>query len=143
MSTPTDQLWMSVEQEADNAQQRNPGLWARCFAQAEGDASKAKALYMTERVRQLGGAQAPQQPPTSNEMGWAAKLGLICMVLVIGFFALGALQPDDGSADKRAAIDTCWNEQKNPALDPATQRFVASTCQTLEREFKQQFGQQP
>lgn len=41
MSTSTDQLWLVAEQEADNAEERNPGLWARCFAQAEGDASKA------------------------------------------------------------------------------------------------------
>ena len=43
MSTSTDQLWLVAEQEADYAEERNPGLWARCIAQAEGDASKAKA----------------------------------------------------------------------------------------------------
>ncbi|EBN0460903.1 hypothetical protein ACSLNH_05245 [Comamonas kerstersii] len=143
MSTSTDQLWLVAEQEADNAEERNPGLWARCFAQAEGDASKAKALYMTERVRQLGGTAATKQTTQIHEMGWPAKLGLILLVLLIGFFALAALLPDNGSADKRAAIDMCWKDQKNPALDPSTQRFVASTCQVMEREYKQQYGSEP
>lgn len=143
MSTPTDQLWLAAEQEADNAEQRNAALWARCFAQAEGDASKAKALYMTERVRQIGGETATKQTNQNNEMGWLAKLGLILLVLVIGFFVLAALLPDDGSADKRAAIDICWKDQKNPALDPSTQRFVASTCQMMERDYKQQYGSEP
>ena len=31
----------------------NKGLWAKCFAECEGDGNKAKALYLKERIEQL------------------------------------------------------------------------------------------
>lgn len=136
----TDALWMKAEQEADSAELRNAGLWARCFAQSGGDPAKAKAMYMTERMQQLGAS--PEQK-ADKSLGWGAWLGLTLLVLVVGFFALAALQPDDGSAGKRAAIDLCWKDHKNPALDPATLRFVANTCEMMEREYKQQYGSAP
>lgn len=47
----TDNLWADALLEVDS-EARQPGLWARSFAQAGGDESKAKAAYISERVEQ-------------------------------------------------------------------------------------------
>lgn len=137
----SDAVWLTAELEAGDANQRNAGLWARCFAQAEGNEGKAKALYMTERVRQLGGSVAGQK---SRGLTWL-KYGLGGLVgLVIVFLVIASRLPDDnGRSDKRAVIDICWKDHKNPALDEATKRFVAKTCNGLVDEYRQQYGSNP
>lgn len=47
----TDDLWAEALREVES-EARQPGLWARCFAQANGDESKAKAAYISEQVEQ-------------------------------------------------------------------------------------------
>ena len=44
-------IWLQMTKEAASSKRR-AGLWARCFAQADGDENKAIAYYVTERVRQ-------------------------------------------------------------------------------------------
>lgn len=48
----TDDLWADAMKEVDSTA-RQPGLWARCFAEAGGDEAKAKAAYISERVKSL------------------------------------------------------------------------------------------
>lgn len=131
-----DALWLSAEQEADNTQTRNPALWARCFAQAQGDAAKTKALYMAERVRQQGG----QVPGASK---WPGRLGLAALLLVSLFAIAAWLLPDDGSAQQRDVISLCWKDHQNPSLDAGTKAFVANTCQSLETQYQKQYGRAP
>lgn len=139
----SDSLWLSAEREADDKNQRNAGLWAKCFAQAEGDEGKAKALYMTERVRQLGG-RVEDKKPKSKPLAWL-KYGLGGFAaLVVLFLVIASRLPDDnGRSDKRAVIDLCWQDHKNPALDEATKRFVAQTCNGLVDEYRQKYGSNP
>ena len=62
---------------------------------------------------------------------------------IAGFVALvvmGTMIPDDESSVDRAAIDMCWSEHKNSELDNETHRFVADTCNMMEREYKQKYG---
>ena len=138
----TDQLWASVEQEADNTQARNAGLWARCFAQANGDAGKAKAFYMNERVAQLGGNIRAKKP----QSGFAkfAKYALAGAVLLVAFFLIIASRFDDnGRSDQRATVDICWKDHKNPALDDQTKQFIAQTCNGLTEQYRAKFGSNP
>jgi hypothetical protein len=68
----SDATWAAAMAECESSE-RNPGLWARVFAQAGGDEGKAKAAYIAERVRTMaapvsvGGlgssSPAPQRPP--------------------------------------------------------------------------------
>lgn len=53
-----DDAWAAALAEVES-DARQPGLWARCFAQAGGDENKAKAAYIAERV----GSPAPPAPP--------------------------------------------------------------------------------
>jgi hypothetical protein len=41
-----EDTWERALREVESSERR-PGLWARCFAEAGGDESKAKAAYIT------------------------------------------------------------------------------------------------
>lgn len=138
----SDALWLTAEREADDASARNQGLWAKCFAEAEGNESKTKALYMRERVRQLGGSVASAKTK-SKGLTWL-KYGLASLLLLVAFFLIIANRFDDGGrSDKRAAIDICWKDHQNSALDESTKRFIAQTCNGLTEEYRSRFGGNP
>lgn len=138
----SDALWVTVEREADDANARNKGLWAKCFAQAEGNEAKTKALYMRERVKQLGGSIAGAKPK-SKGLAWL-KYGLASLLLLVAFFLIIASRFDDGGqSDKRAAIDICWKDHQNAALDESTKHFIAQTCNGLTQEYRSKFGGSP
>src|SRR5689334_14846068 len=61
------------------------------------------------------------------------------------FLLLGALvgNTPEGREKARAAIDLCWSEEKRKPLDPQSQRFVASTCEMMEREFTEKYHLSP
>lgn len=73
---------------------------------------------------------------------WMWPLGLV------GLFVLYALLQtpsprDDAKGRERAAIRLCWEDQQRKSLDPATARFVAGTCEKMERDFKARYGVSP
>lgn len=50
------------------------------------------------------------------------------------------------TSDRRSdkdAIEYCWEEQKRKSLDPGSARFVASTCEFMELQYKQKYGRAP
>jgi len=49
---PEDHHWASALGELEGGA-RQPGLWARCFAEARGNESLARANYLSARARQL------------------------------------------------------------------------------------------
>lgn len=49
----------------------------------------------------------------------------------------------DEQSRARAAIKLCWEEYERKSLDPQTKRFVASTCEMMERDFQKKFGRRP
>lgn len=50
-----EDFWAAAMAEVESGQRR-PGVWARAFAEADGDESKAKAAYLRVRVQQLNDA---------------------------------------------------------------------------------------
>lgn len=65
------------------------------------------------------------------------------VALIAAFLAFGAAFGDEEKAKARGVIDLCWKDQKRPSVDPATARFIASTCERLEDEFKKKYGHRP
>jgi hypothetical protein len=47
-----EKLWERASVEL-NSDSRNKGLWAKCFAESNGDEAKAKAMYLREAVKKL------------------------------------------------------------------------------------------
>lgn len=65
--------WASALAEAENPQTRDAGLWARSFAESNGDEGKAKATYVKARMG-LDTSPSPAAGPVStssqSERGW-------------------------------------------------------------------------
>ena len=49
---PEEELYATAAAELDDGN-RDEGLWAKCFAECDGDENKAKALYLKTRVGRL------------------------------------------------------------------------------------------
>jgi uncharacterized membrane protein YhaH (DUF805 family)/RNA polymerase-binding transcription factor DksA len=66
MESNDENLWEQVMEEAGGTARR-PGLWAKCFAQANGDESQAKAAYMKARVAEIHAErERERQQATAN-----------------------------------------------------------------------------
>ena len=50
-----EHFWAEALKEVDGIERR-PGLWARSFAQAKGDETQAKVIYLEVRARELAEA---------------------------------------------------------------------------------------
>ena len=62
-------------------------------------------------------------------------VGLFFAVVAFGTF-INSTPAGKVRAEKRAAIDLCWQEQSRKSLDPASGRFVAGACEKMEAENK-------
>ena len=63
MSNPNheEELYAQAAAELEDGN-RDEGLWAKCFAECDGDENRAKALYLKTRVGRLA-----EQPPTPKQ----------------------------------------------------------------------------
>lgn len=59
--------WADALREAEAPELRDPGLWARCFAEAEGDEQRARAAYVKAKVS--ASQPAGQAPISKSHMG--------------------------------------------------------------------------
>ncbi len=63
-------------------------------------------------------------------------------LLIFGFI----LQQDPEVRQKgrdRDAIAECWKQQERKSFDPATQRFIAGACESMEAKFRQRYSAEP
>lgn len=67
-------VWATALEEAESPSARDKGLWARCFAEADGDEAKARAAYVRAKVEP---AAVPQRPAPSRE-GYCPNCGAEC-----------------------------------------------------------------
>lgn len=68
-------------------------------------------------------------------------LGLVGAFFLIG---LSSNSPEaEAKFRAREAIDLCWDEQKRKSLDAQSQRFIASACEKMERDFELKFRHKP
>lgn len=92
----SNDIWAKALVEAENSDLRDPGLWARCYAEADGDVNKAQAAYVKAKVGQSGVPVESPMPPPQKERGWcpvcheAVDLGaLYCTACKSNFAARG------------------------------------------------------
>ena len=57
--------------------------------------------------------------------------------------AVGSTPEAKQKAHARDAIQYCWDRQATKSLDPSTQRFVAATCESMEKKFRDDYGVDP
>lgn len=90
----------------------------------------------------IGAAARSEARPGGFSLWWLVLIipvALFLLMLVIGSIA----GPPDDRAQARGAIDLCWAEQKRKSLDPGSQRFIAGTCEMMERQFREKYGVAP
>lgn len=70
------------------------------------------------------------------------KFGVIAFTLAI---ASACTQSPERQAKQRAryTISLCWDEQKKKSHDPATARFIASSCEMMESDFRNKYNHNP
>lgn len=146
--------WAAAMKEAASPADRDPALWARCFAENDGDEQRAKAAYIRAKVASSAPPVATEVPPPPTNppgkkrllpwWGWV----LLAPVIAIGaLLIIGALMGDNPQRDARwreqDAIKLCWSEQGRKSLDAATSRFVAGACEKMERDYEAKWGRKP
>lgn len=141
--------------EAESPADRDPALWAKCFAESEGDEQRAKAAYMRAKVAGStppSAAAAVEEPPAAKPrkkrlLPWWGWVLLAPVIAIGGLMLTGALMPDNPERDARwraqDAIKLCWSEQGRKSLDASTARFVAGTCEKMERDYEAKWGRKP
>lgn len=63
----TQNAWAEALQESEDPTKRDANLWAQCFAEADGDESKAKAAYVKTKV---AGSPKEQEPALHPRRGY-------------------------------------------------------------------------
>ena len=147
--------WAAAMKEAESPADRDPALWAKCFAENDGDEQRAKAAYMRAKVAGStppSAAAAVEEPSAAKPrkkrlLPWWGWVLLAPVIAIGGLMLIGALMPDNPERDARwraqDAIKLCWSEQGRKSLDGATARFVAGACEKMERDYEAKWGRKP
>lgn len=77
--------------------------------------------------------------PKSSLGLWLLVGGVIAILLI----SAASNSPPSEIQRERDAIERCWQEYERKSLDPETKRFVASTCELMERKFTEKHGHKP
>lgn len=105
--------------------------------------------FQSAKAKIIGGIKKPLviPPPAaspSKPMGWLAKTSIVVVVLIVAFFAYGAIKLNSpegqAKAKDRAAIDLCWQDYERKNLDAAQKKFVADTCYRMQGDFRARYG---
>lgn len=86
--------------------------------------------------------------PTAVSARSGFSLWWLILIVPVGLFLLllviGALSgPPSERQTAQLAIELCWKEQSKKSLDPGSQRFIAGSCEMMEREFRAKYGAAP
>lgn len=66
----TQDIWANALKESESTETRDPGLWAKCFAEADGDDAKARAAYIKAKVAIANPPAAAPAPQARKDRGW-------------------------------------------------------------------------
>lgn len=73
---------------------------------------------------------------------FGVPIGGFVLVMIIGSCAGNTPEGKERQAS-RDAISLCWSEQGRKSLDPGSARFVASTCEKMESDYRAKWGRNP
>ncbi|MBV7418461.1 hypothetical protein KW830_08325 [Comamonas sp. CMM03] len=132
------------------------GWCPNCISECKLDASTCQmcgADFMTGGWKPTPYKPTPRPSPDPKETKaksggriWKWILGVpvggFVLMMVIGSCA-GNSPEGKERASSRDAISYCWKEQSKKSLSDSTARFVASTCEKMESDFKAKWGRSP
>ena len=89
------------------------------------------------------GARPPKTPRSAGSKAVLYTL-LSIPLIILAWASLGSSDPVvREKSDARASISTCWDEQKAKSRAPREARFIAGTCEKMERDFTTKYGHTP
>ena len=89
------------------------------------------------------GARPPKAPRSSGAKALLYTL-LSIPLIILAWASLGSSDPIvREKSDARAAISTCWDTQTAKSNTPSDARFIAGTCEKMERDFTAKYGHTP
>jgi hypothetical protein len=81
------------------------------------------------------------KPLQSN---WWILILCLAILIPLGIYLLGKSDPKgEEKQHARDAIAMCWKQYERKSLDPAEKRFIASTCEMMERDYQKAYGSRP
>lgn len=63
-------IWAEALKEAENPELRDAGLWAKSFAEADGDDAKSRAAYIKAKVNSASSRPEPTTSQMASDRGW-------------------------------------------------------------------------
>lgn len=115
---------------------------------------KCKAIFSDDGWRPIAGgastAAKVENASTSVEKSgsslwkwlFGVPIGGFVLLMIVG--ACAGNTPDGKERQaSRDAISLCWSEQGRKSLDSGTARFVASTCEKMESDYRAKWGRNP
>lgn len=112
--------WAKALAEAESGLGRDPGLWARCFAEADGDEGKAKAAYVKQRVMETGSTESTATP--RREVGYCPSCN----------YEL-SMSADACPNCKALFGDDAWKPTSTPQGHPGNNKFTQSSAPVAEK----------
>jgi len=115
---------------------------------------KCKAIFSEDGWRPVpaGETNAPKadvarrKESRSGSSWWKWLLGVpvggFVLMMVVGSCAGNTPDGRERQAS-RDAISLCWSEQARKSLDSGVARFVASTCEKMESDYRTKWGRNP
>jgi hypothetical protein len=68
--------------------------------------------------------------------------GFVTVFLIFGSFRANTPEGKEKSR-ARDVIANCWIDHERQSLDSSARRFAASTCEQLEKQFREKYGFNP
>ena len=98
-----------------------------------------KEISSTAKACPSCGAKAPR-----SGLSWWAWIPIAAICLFALVMVIGSQSPQaDEKFMAREAIKVCWDDQSKKSTAPDVGRFIASTCEMMERRFRDKYGVSP
>jgi hypothetical protein len=101
------------------------------------------SALVSDKASQCVSCGAPIPKP--RRIGKAIAIGVfgVLMAVLIGGALVKPSREQLAKDSDRGAIRYCWEQQSRKSVDPATARFMASSCEKLEGDFRAKYGGSP
>lgn len=115
----TQNAWAEALQECEDPSKRDANLWAQCFAESDGDESKAKAAYVKTKV---GGLSKEQEPVRHPRRGYCPSCS--AEIDIESTYCTGCHSKLEGSFRPTRNRQGLWAEGKSAPTNQQTLNVV-------------------
>lgn len=108
---------------------------------------RAKAKILDAPVTPQPAEAIPSAAKQKEGMPFIGKAVLVIGGLFGAILIFSVMGRNSGQAEPEAAlrggIALCWKDYERKSLSASDKQFVASTCERMERDYRQKYGREP